>query len=745
MKTLNHIISVASGRCFTVAVLTIFFTIMSCQFAHGGAVDAAYGVVKRRIPTIAGRVKFYELPNSKQGNTDTYEVKAENGTVSVGGTSAVAMCRGLYDYLKEKCGCVMTWEGAQMNVPETLPDMKLRRVNAKVPLRQAFNVVTFSYTTAFWDWKRWEYEIDWMALHGINMPLAMTGQEKIWQRVWKEHYGLTDSELDDFFTGPAFLAWNRMGNIYGNTDQVLNMLGTSNEGHSLPQSFIDNDANMQKLILERETELGMKPVIPGFSGFIPRALSTHNPNMHVWSPTPWNFVCRPSLVVSALDPMFADITKTFMDEYRRFYGDKTHFYLIDIFNEIDPPAEITRNDLTNISRNVWKTLRDNDSQAKWVIQGWCFFYQNYWKNTDNTAAYLNGTPDDGMIVIDLNADATETFRTHPHSVGRKQVIWSLLNDNWGQHTPLHGNLDRIASMPPKAIKDMRGHIVGIGNSSEGIDNNSVCFELLYDEAWRDTPVNLDQWLADYAHQRYATTNPLATEIWQDIYHLYYRDNTSGGAELPYQSIPNSRVARCDSVNQCERQLIHKMLSAPHEMKKSALFQCDVVDVVKSFVGNRLRTVIRNICEANDRHDPRLPKYRRQFNAIVSSLDALLATQPRYRMSTWIEAARHYAAPEDADYMEHNARLQVTTWVAPAWQGYARKEWSGLLSDYYAEKWNRYFNAIARDGFSQERFEKQIYEWSNEWCRNHTLPEPQDVDLFDEAANLMEMIDAVTCE
>lgn len=28
---------------------------------------------------------------------------------------------------------------------------------------------------AFWDWERWEQEIDWMALQGINLPLAFAG------------------------------------------------------------------------------------------------------------------------------------------------------------------------------------------------------------------------------------------------------------------------------------------------------------------------------------------------------------------------------------------------------------------------------------------------------------------------------------------------------------------------------------------------------------------------------------------
>lgn len=45
------------------------------------------------------------------------------------------------------------------------------------------NVCTFSYSDVWWDWPRWEREIDWMALNGINLPLAFTGQEALWQEV----------------------------------------------------------------------------------------------------------------------------------------------------------------------------------------------------------------------------------------------------------------------------------------------------------------------------------------------------------------------------------------------------------------------------------------------------------------------------------------------------------------------------------------------------------------------------------
>ena len=48
------------------------------------------------------------------------------------------------------------------------------------------NVCTPGYTFVFWQWPQWEAHIDWMALNGINMPLAFTAQEAIWLRVYQQ-------------------------------------------------------------------------------------------------------------------------------------------------------------------------------------------------------------------------------------------------------------------------------------------------------------------------------------------------------------------------------------------------------------------------------------------------------------------------------------------------------------------------------------------------------------------------------
>ena len=64
-----------------------------------------------------------------------------------------------------------------------------------------------------WTWERWEKEIDWMALHGINMPLQIVGLDVVWKRLLTEYYNYTSEEANAFIAGPCFQAWWGMNNL----------------------------------------------------------------------------------------------------------------------------------------------------------------------------------------------------------------------------------------------------------------------------------------------------------------------------------------------------------------------------------------------------------------------------------------------------------------------------------------------------------------------------------------------------
>jgi hypothetical protein len=62
----------------------------------------------------------------------------------------------------------------------------------------------------------------------VSLCGLRTGQEYVWQKVWAS-FDVGAAELGRHFSGPSFLAWNRMGNLRG-------------YGGPLPQSYIDDQA-----------------------------------------------------------------------------------------------------------------------------------------------------------------------------------------------------------------------------------------------------------------------------------------------------------------------------------------------------------------------------------------------------------------------------------------------------------------------------------------------------------------------
>ena len=192
-------------------------------------------------------------PLTENTGKDGFELSSRGDKIVLAGNDGVAIASALYYYLNEYCHCQITWNGVNMNLPAQLPKVTQKITkNSPYEYRYYLNYCTYNYSMSWWDWNRWEKEIDWMALHGINMPLAITGEEYVWNEVYKE-MGFTDKELEGFFCGPAYFSWFWMGNLDG-------------WGGPLPQSWMNRQKELQLKILQRERELGMKPVLSAFTG-----------------------------------------------------------------------------------------------------------------------------------------------------------------------------------------------------------------------------------------------------------------------------------------------------------------------------------------------------------------------------------------------------------------------------------------------------------------------------------------------
>ncbi|PKU65022.1 alpha-N-acetylglucosaminidase [Dendrobium catenatum] len=280
---------------------------------------AAQGVLRRLLPRHTSSFLLKVVPKGLCESFSCFRIgsvvnSSLNGPeIMIEGSTAVEVSSGLHWYLKYWCGAHISWDktgGVQVDTvpsPGSLPRVEGQgvKVERPVPWNYYQNVVTSSYSFAWWDWKRWEKEIDWMALQGVNLPLAFNGQEAIWKKVFKD-FDVGNEDLGNFFGGPAFLAWARMGNLHG-------------WGGPLSQNWLDQQLNLQKLILPRMIELGMTPVLPAFSGNVPAIFRKIFPTANITRLSNWNTVngdprwCC-TYLLDPSDPLFIEAGRAFIKQ-----------------------------------------------------------------------------------------------------------------------------------------------------------------------------------------------------------------------------------------------------------------------------------------------------------------------------------------------------------------------------------------------------------------------------------------------
>ena len=172
-----------------------------CCALNMGADNPVYALLDR---IDKGASKKFELviQKTEEGN-DFFELDQNKDKVVVRGNNYVSLATGINWYLKYYAGIHLTWNNMHAKLPSLLPVVqKKERHTTNMKYRYYLNYCTFSYSMAFWDWTRWEEEIDWMALHGINLPLDIVGTDVVWYHVL-ERLGYSKEEISQFVAGPG--------------------------------------------------------------------------------------------------------------------------------------------------------------------------------------------------------------------------------------------------------------------------------------------------------------------------------------------------------------------------------------------------------------------------------------------------------------------------------------------------------------------------------------------------------------
>lgn len=636
-----------------------------------------------------GRILFRVSPSETTSSKDYFEIDSKGEKVQITGNSDLSLATGLNWYLKYVAGIHLSWNNLSQKLPEVLPLPKEKiRQETSMKNRYYLNYCTYSYSMAFWDWERWEQEIDWMAIHGINMPLSITGMETVWYNLLKR-VGYTTEEINEFISGPAFMAWWQMNNLEG-------------WGGPNPDSWYQQQEALQKKIVSRMRELGIEPVFPGYSGMVPRNIG-EKLGYQIEDPGKWCGFPRPAFL-STEDEHFDSFATMYYEELEKLYG-KAKYYSMDPFHEGGNTEGV---DLAKTGASIMKAMKKANSEAVWIVQAW----------QANPREAMTDTLDSGdLLVLDLYSEKRPQWGD-PHSMwyrekgfGKHNWLYCMLL-NFGGNVGMHGRMDQLVN----GYYDARAHangntLQGVGATPEGIENNPVMFELLYELPWREERFSADAWLQDYLKARYGgESSPQVMEAWRALKQTVYNAPKDYQGEGTVESLlcarPGFHLDRTSTWGYSKRfyspdstaKAARLMVSVAEPYRGNNNFEYDLVDVVRQSLADQGNVQLEEISQSYDRKDKdSFRKQTQQFLELILAQDRLLSTRKEFSVSSWIAAARSLGTTEEERKLyEWNASALITVWgdsIAANPGGlhdYSHREWSGLLKELYYQRWKAFF-------------------------------------------------------
>ncbi len=673
-------------------------------------------LVERLLP---GQVSVFRFEQIQPDNgKDVFELESIGNKIVIRGNNKISQAVGLNWYLKYYCYSSVSWYAADpIEVPDVLPMVETKVRKSCISVNRFFlNYCTFGYSMPWWDWDDWQRLIDWMALNGINMPLAITGQEAIWQKVWKQ-FGLSDEQIRAYFTGPTHLPWHRMANL-------------DYWGGPLPQSYINNQFELQKKILKRQRELGMTPVLPAFAGHVPAALKDVLPEAKIsllgeWGGFPDAYRAH---FVEPQDPLFAEIQRRFLEEQTKYFG-TDHIYCADPFNEIDPPSW-EPDYLANVSETIYSSMASVDKDAKWFQMGWLFYCDKENWTQPRMKAALRAVPQGKMILQDYYCDKVEIWKLTEAFFGQS-YMWCIVG-NFGGSTAIHGSLKDInIKMSNVFTNKAAGDLSGIGAAPEGLNPNYIIFDFLFERPWHSETVDMNNWVRDYARRRCGQKDENLEKAWQILYDQIYVQHPSGSRDNTVLTIrPAIKLRKRPTVHYDNKDLLKVwglMLDAQNRTRDGYRF--DLVNIASQTLGNYALNVEDAMIAAYEAGDKvAFEKASSEFLGIIEDVSRITATRSERLLGKWIKDARSFGINEsEQKYYEQNARNIITTWgdKDQLLNDYVRREWAGLTEGFYLKRWEMLVDALRaslenKTAFDDEAFHDEVTEFEWNWTLSNEV-------------------------
>ena len=675
------------------------------RIGGSGAADRFVTVVDESLAPASGK--------------DVFVITSQGGKPCIQGSSTIAVTTGINWYLNHHAHINLAWNCLTTDLTTaTLPaPAGEERHECAVDWRYYLNYCTYSYSCAMWTEERWMQEIDWMALHGINMPLMLVGLDVIWHDIYTSaEFGYSTEELGKYVAGPAFQAWWGMTNLEGH-------------GGPNPEWWYERQRAMCQHMLARMRELGMEPVLPGFYGTVPSNLATKMAGKQgyteVNSGGKWQGYNAPGML-SATDSQFQHLAEVFYKVQKEVMG-TSRFYSMDLCHEGGTAPGCGR---PTQAKGIIEALDKNvGTESVWVIQAW---------GNNPANDLLNAVAKGRLMVLDLFAENTPRWgRFKEHDF----VYCMLLN--FGGRTGLHGRFNQLVDNYKNVLAQKPGQLKGIGATPEGIETSAVMYDALFELPW----TNLDKatWPSDYATMRYGQENATAQAAMQKLMSSVYNcpSGQQGTSEPVILAQPSLTVNSVSTWSTSSIPYDHTMvieaaadLLSQTDVLEGNNFEYDLLDVTRQAITDYASFLLKQINADYQKGGGTSADFRTRkdwYLQLIDDLDELLGSHQAYRFGNWTEMARAIvtepaaaaagAGKKDADWLEcDNLRRQVSTWsdFNSSLREYSNREWNGLLKDYYKPRWVEFFNALTSGSGTGSLNSGYWYNKGCEWIKNTAL-------------------------
>ena len=621
-----------------------------------------FDFIQRNTPKIIDN--FIVRKIDSDNGYDCYEIYSEVKKVVLAGNSNLSLAMAYYRYLNEYCNVVITDGDYDISYIATapLPEEKIT-YTAKQKIRARTSYEMFSLEGNYWGFDRWEKEIDFMAMHGINTALQPVGFDGVLYRTLCD-IGVKEELSVEFSSGPAFLMRQLTGNIAG-TNSVNS------------KEYLERKLYIGKQITEREKHMGITPVFPAMMPSVPFSIRRKYIKMDIFKAPLWHNL-PPIFCMKPDNAFFGIFNKRFLEFQRDLLGE-TNSYIVEPLYDVNMKGYNSH--LVALGRALNELFDEFDENAV------CYTHLS----SINSEFFKKASHERFIIINDSDEENPDFLRDKKHLVAIKGNCYG--------RTGLCGDIDKISRCPYAEVKaeNLLGSAVEVDTFSE---NPMYCAAVL-ESIKTDEAFDADGFVKEFAKKRYRTES-FTDEIIK-LKNLCYNTDECAGSIICAR--PSTKLKHTAPFDTLERKYDFKEIYAiaknllENDATKNDKMRLDIVSIVRQFLSEFAYPVYLTATAFFKEENARdYEQASNLFLEICQDMDRLLKTQESTNLSTVYEKAHELGNnKEEMQAIDINFLMYHTIWgpfdrsvlYDTAWT-----EIGGMVKDFYAQRWFMYFRALA---------------------------------------------------